>query len=492
VPSDAVPRDLLRQARSAPGRDGLEAVHSLRPEKIAPERISPFLISWRAVASPRGHNLSETSFEKLIHERQFLGPLQAHTEVFFRLSNSLLAPGLDSWNKRHFYQLASEADALESFLDDYGARFNRTYSFLTELVASLRWFAHSGHSLSHMIARLESYGARDWGTDGEWSEATESLEEGRAFLRATAVRLIEAVRAEAQRLSIELTPESFPEASFTPVVARRRLPRSVGQAELQDEDQKIAEVVTKYSQACQLFADLRVRRIGGPKERHAFFSRVCTEALARTYEATVHNLQSTYDTNIQNTVLEARDERLSSLRGRASAALHLLQAVTHMAHFIERHENDIRSEEAKRKISALVERAEVESVALNVFLYWADQFLRSGASLAEVLLPEYTKQLKLEIELADHLDLHARPAALIVGIVNHHSTPVEMEVGGKRCNAGSILELLVAVASQPHEKHFSFVGDERPVRDIERLFLAGLGEEGLETLPDELDYLRFR
>lgn len=434
--------------------------------------------------------MTETTFEKLILERQFVGLLQAHAEVFFRLSNSLLAPGLEGWNKKHYFQLVSESDALESFLDDYGARYNRTYAFLTELVASLRWFAHAGYSISHMVSRLESYGAPNWGTNEDWPAASQAMSEGLAFLRENAVRLIEAARLEAQRLTIELTPGSFPESNFMPVVARRRLPRSVGQAELQNEEQKIGEVVTKYLRACELFADLRVRRIQDPRERHAFFSRACTEAKARTYEATVHNIQSTYDTHIQNTVLEARDERLHDLRGHASAALHLLQAVTHMAHFIERHETDIRSEEAKRKISELVERSAVEGVALNVFLYWAERFMRSGAALAEALLPEYTKLMEITLELPDHLALHARPAALIVGIVNHHSTPVEMEVGGKRCNAGSILELLVAVGSQPHQKRFVFRGDERPVRDIVQLFEAELGERGLELLPEELAYLR--
>ena len=434
--------------------------------------------------------MTETYFEKLILERQFVGLLQAHAEVFFRLSNSLLAPGLDNWNKKHFFQLISEADALESFLDDYGARYNRTYAFLTELVASLRWFAHAGYSIAHMVSRLESYGAPSWLTDEDWREATEALQRGHAFLQGNAVRLIQAVRVEAQRLSIELTPEAFPESNFMPVVARRRLPRSVGQAELQNEEQKIGEVVTKFLRACELLSDLRVRRIHDARERHAFFTRTCTEAQARTYEATVHNLQSTYDTHIQNTTLEARDERLPKLRGHVSASLHLLQAVTHLSHFIERHETDIRSEEAKRRISELVERSEVEGVALNVFLHWADRFLRSGQPLAEALLPEYTKLLELELELPDHLALHARPAALIVGIVNHHSTPVEMEVGGRRCNAGSILELLVAVGSQPHQKRFVFRGDERPVRDIARLFAAELGEKGLDLLPAELAYLR--
>ncbi len=434
--------------------------------------------------------MTETYFEQLVQEQQFVGLLQAHAEVFFRLSNSLLAPAQESWNKKHYNQLINEADALESFLDDYGARYNRTYAFLTELVASLRWFAHAGYSVAHMVGRLESYGAPSWGTDEEWGEATRALREGLGFLQGTAVELIQAARAEAQRLEVELTPEAFPESNFMPVVARRRLPRSVGQSELVNEEQKIAEVVTKYLQACEMLRDVRVRRIADGRERHAFFARHCTEELARVYEATVHNLQSTYDTHVQNTVLEARDERLPQLRGHASAALHLLQTVTHLAHFIERHETDIRSEEAKRKISALVDRSEVERVALNVFLYWADRFLQSGTPLAEAILPEYTNVLQLEVELPDHLSLHARPAALIVGIVNHYATPVEMEVGGKRCNAGSILELLVTVGSQPGHKRFLFRGDERPVRDIGRLFEHGLGEQGLDGLPADLGYLR--
>src|SRR5262245_62651186 len=134
--------------------------------------------------------MTETYFEKLILERQFVGLLQAHAQVFFRLSNSLLAPGLDSWNKKHFFQLISEADALESFLDDYGARYNRTYAFLTELVASLRWFAHAGYSIAHMVARLESYGAPSWGSSEDWVEATAALQQGLAYLRETSVRLI--------------------------------------------------------------------------------------------------------------------------------------------------------------------------------------------------------------------------------------------------------------------------------------------------------------
>jgi phosphotransferase system HPr-like phosphotransfer protein len=249
-------------------------------------------------------------------------------------------------------------------------------------------------------------------------------------------------------------------------------------------------VATKFRQAAQMIAATGVREIHDAGDRHRFFGRVCTEELARVYEATVHNLQSTYDTHIQNTVLEGNDERLLQLRGHLSAALHLLQAVTYLAHFIERHENDVRSEEAKQRISELVDRSDVERITLNSLLLFAHRVLQNGVPLAEDLLPEYTNYQELEVELADHLSLHARPAALVVGIVNHYGTTVHMELADQQCDAGSILELLVAVGSQPDSRHFVFRGDARPLHDIGLLFEAGLGEQGLDSLPPELDYLR--
>jgi len=439
--------------------------------------------------------MAEAKLEEQIEERQFAGLLQTQAEVFFRLSNTLLDPvragARDApWTKKHYFQLISESDSLESFLDDYGARFNRTYAYLTELVASLRWFAYSGYSLNHLLGRLDSYGDGMWTSGDEREEACQAIDSGLRFLRTTAICLIESLREEARGLGVEITPAAYPETNFSPVTARRKLPRSVGQDELLHEEQRIAEVATKYLQAAEMVAETGVRPIEDPEQRHEFCRVVCTEELARVYEATVHNLQSTYDTHIQNTVLEGRDERLSLLRGHTSAALHLLQPVTYLAHFAERHETETRSEEAKKRLAELVDRAEVERFTLNTFLYWANRILQNGARVAEDLLPEYTNLQELELALSDELALHARPAALVVGIVNHHGTPVEMELAGKRCNAGSILELLVTVGSNPREQRFVFRGDERPLSHIRLLFEHGLGENGLEELPSELSYLR--
>ena len=426
--------------------------------------------------------------EEIIQEEAFGGLLATEAGSFFRLANTLLAR--TSWKKRHFYQLQTEADELESFLDDHGARFNRTFSLLRELVASVRWFSLAGFSISHLEGRFESYGIDSSLTPSELSEARRALLEARDFVHGSVVKLLSEVRVECDRLAIPWAPDGLSDSDLEAAVPRQRLPRNVGQQDLVDEDQRIAEVASKYMAACEMLGELRIRRIEDAGDRRDQLARVCTEERARVYEATVHNLQSTYDTHIKNTVIEGTDGRLPGLRGHMSMALHLLEAVTFLTHFVERHESGLREEGAEARIGELIDREEVQDLILNQLLYWADLTLQRGRKLAEELLPTYTNLQEMVVELPDGLKLHARPASLIVNIVGHYGTPVELEVGGQSCNAGSILEVLVAVGSAPDARDFVFRGDENPLRDIQRLFECGLGEHGIEDLPQELAYLR--
>jgi phosphotransferase system HPr-like phosphotransfer protein len=269
------------------------------------------------------------------------------------------------------------------------------------------------------------------------------------------------------------------------------LPRNLGQDELEDEEQRIADVASKFIQAADLMGYIGQMNGLSPDARRELIQRACSEEQARVYEATAHNLQSSYDTYIRNTILEARDPRLKLLRGQASAALHCLEAVTELIHFLERHASPSRlvTEESVQRLSALVPREAVERVVVEDLLSPAAELLRGGRRLAEDLLPLYSRVRALEVELLDGVSFHARPAALIFGIVQHHGLPVELELGGKTCNAGSILEMLLAVGSAPEARRFVFRGDERPLRDIQTLFEHGLGEQS-QPLPTSLGYLR--
>lgn len=434
--------------------------------------------------------MSETSIDEIVSEQAFAVSLGAQSEMFFRLVNTLLATPDHDWTRRHPYQLAVEADNLESFLDDHGARHNRTYHLIREFVASARGLALAAFSLSHLVRRLSSYNTNLQLYPERERECDQALKRALALLRGDIRRVLIACQEEARALGIQLTPEAFPKERFGGDEARRKLPRNLGQEVIEEEEQRIAEVASKYLQVCEMFQRLGVRPIQDEAARERYLAQMCTEEQARVYEATVHNLQSAYDTYVKNTVLESSDERLTRLRGHASAALHLLETVTQLVHFVERHESGAGEDGASRRIGALVERTRVREVTLNVLLYWAAEFMALGRTLAEELLPAYTNIQDLVVEISDDVVLHARPVSLIVGIVQRYGTPVEMRVGESVCDASSILDLMVAVGSNSSARRFTFRGDENPLRDIRLLFEHGLGEGGLSSLPGGLEYLR--
>lgn len=429
--------------------------------------------------------MKDSPIEKLVAEQDFAALLKERAEPFF---SACAAPGGSAWTKRRFFDLSVTADELESFLDDYGARTNRTFSTLTEIVASIRGFALAGISLAHLVRRLSSYGVLERLGDDRVT-ALEDLGSALGFVEETIRNLMGALLDEGRRLGVTELARGEGQAPVDRSVRRFRLPHNVDLDRIDDEEQRIAGVVTNFLEAAKALEAARIRPIHEPEEREAFLAKTCTEEAARLWESTVHNLQSSYDTYVKNTLLETGDPRLTELRGHISASLHALEAVTFLTHFAERRDRGLRSRIADSVLQGVVPRTEVRDVTLNRLLVTANRFMQSGVDLAAALLPSYTNASEATLHLAGDVVLHARPASLIVAVVRHHGTPVEFEVRGQTCNAGSILELMVLVGSNPDAREFVVRGDERPLRDLIALFAADLGERGLEGLPDSLSYL---
>lgn len=431
----------------------------------------------------------EGSLEQVVSEQDFVPLLSGAGQSFHQFANELVQAGRTSWSKRQLFLLYTEADELESFLDDYGARTNQTFATITEFVASVRGFALAGLSLEHLLRRLAGYAANRSLEQEERADFQGDLAGARTFVQGVLLDLIRALQQESTNLGVQVPEarEGSTQGALEPV--RIRLAHDLGQEDIADEDLRIAEVSSKYLQAVQMLEEARVRRTSDASERDRYLREYCSEERARVYEATVHNLQSAYDTYIKNTLTEAKDARLGRLRGHISATLHLLEAVTQLAHFVERHESDVRHDAARERLAELAPRGDVDEVTMTL-LFWAGRVFLAGRALAEDLLPSYTNLQALEVEIEDGVVLHARPASLVVSIVNHYGTPVEMELQGQTCNAGSILEMMVLIGSHPDARLFTFRGDTHPLQDIGALFESGLGERGLESLPDALDYLR--
>ncbi len=435
---------------------------------------------------PPSRHESEISLEEILSEADFVPLLKEQAQPMQRLLHLLHETDPTTWSKKHYFRLVDQAQSLESYLDDYGARSNRTTAFLVEIVASLRGFGLSAYSLEHLRTRIDRYGL----AEGAGDDFREDLDATLAFLRKSLVGLIEAFVSESGLIGIENgeTPMNAGQLEDAPV--HHHLPANLDEAEVIQEKQKIAEVASRFIDASDLFADMEVRKLSGLAEMQSYVKERCSEEASRALESVIHNLESTYDTYIKNTPVESSDRNLPLLRGYVAVVLHLMEFVTHQVHFYVRHENDVRDEGSKAQIAALVDKAAVLDRVVNFGLHHADRFMRFGRTVAEAMLSSYTNIKTVRLALPEDVKLHARPASLIVSVVVHYGTPVEMEVEGKRCNAASIMQVMITAGTHPHAQELIFHGDERPLKDLETLFRGGLGEKGLGDLQEQLSYLK--
>ena len=123
-------------------------------------RLEPCGRSWDPVSQRRkcyspAQRWDPPSSKPTVSEQDFGPLLRERARGFLTIC---AVPSGARWSKRRFFEVSASADELESFLDDHGARTNRTFSAFTELVASIRGFALAGMQLAHLDRRLESYG----------------------------------------------------------------------------------------------------------------------------------------------------------------------------------------------------------------------------------------------------------------------------------------------------------------------------------------------
>jgi phosphocarrier protein len=439
--------------------------------------------------TPGGERLRE-SIHEIIGEDEFLGLLRPELQGLFLIHNSLVRTPRPEWAKRHFFRLISEANEVETFLDDFGARNSRSFQYLRELTASVRGFASACHVLKHLDLRLTRYALEL--PPPRLAAFREDLARSLEFACEALGRLLADLTHETERLGCAIPTGVVADGQLVDALVERKLPNNLedGDAVAGDAAARVADLAGAYRECVR-----RISRIpAGPFEGHAALLRFqeteFREENVRTLETLVHNLQSKYDTYLRSTPQERRSPTLPVLRGHASVALHLLEFAILLVHFYERHENDIRSEATKEAIARLVDKDVVLDRAIRFAFAWAREFLLQGKDIAERLLEEFTHVQSVEIPLQEGSVLHARPATLIVTVVNRYGTPVEMEIDGERANAGSIMQVMILAGTKPGARTVTFRGDVHPLRDLELLFAAGLGENGTAGFPDELAYLR--
>jgi phosphotransferase system HPr-like phosphotransfer protein len=391
-------------------------------------------------------------------------------------------------SRRLLATVAEESAELEDLLTDYDASYNQTYARLFELVAALQSFSAAGYTVKGL--ELRSGRSRLAGSADLESDFARETRATLDFVETGVRALLAAIGEEARVHCGSELIGGAPTNIMQERLGQKKLPHTVGADDVHDLDARVASEASLYLAALKTLNERSPRHPYTDLDAmRRFVLEVCDEEQARFFEAKLANIQSRYDTFIVNSRAEQNDSRLRRFRHLVGTSRELIRLVTLLVHFYERHEDDLRSKEAKEQVAELVDKHQILDRILNYGLYYAQAILNGGEDLARRLLDEYTTSKTVELQLPEGVMIHARPASLIVRIVTHHGTPVEMTMGSETCYAGSITQVIMLAGSQLESRSITFTGDVRPIEDLAKLFECGLGENGLEELSRALPYL---
>lgn len=466
------------RSSSAPGSQGAA------PGTVANPRAGRQDVGDFGDAGPRDRLVSELEFGAMV----CAAPAQA---ALFALLDAL--PGKsDELTRKQYWLLQEATHELETWLDGFGARDNRTWVTYAEINASIRNLAVAAHTLGHVMFRFGTYGVALDGRSGTGESHLvlfmTALAECTRHLGGSILALVAELRREAERLGAAPKSALTARAHDTEVREfRLLLPPDLKESKRADGADEIARLLNDYLETAREAAKVREKMPPRGTSLAGFVAEHVTEQKARYWKQGVHSLQSRYDTHVKPTAHHERPE-LRRLRGHISLAYHLLEVVNDLAHFHERHQAE--KALAHATIARLVPIEPLLEQALHFALRWAAEVMLTLETAVRELLPQFTRQDTIELALLDGIHLHARPLNLIARVVRKHGKPVEIVVGSEASSANSLMGLILFVGRHPQRRAYSFRGDQAPLKHLQMLFQHGLGELGLDRLPSELQYLR--
>jgi phosphotransferase system HPr-like phosphotransfer protein len=430
------------------------------------------------------------SLVKIISEEEFLLLAHKPSAFFFKIYNSFASRlGLEKDVSRKFYSnLIQEAEFLESFLDEYGARENKEWSFFTEYVACIRNLGISAFFIKHLLDRYPYYNLRD--SKEDFSQFQSQAHAALEFLNQSMLNIYQEVITTAKANGLVFPEESVSPHEFSDIEANKRLPKNITEDEVKNEDERIVEICEKIQEVSKKMQTVMISPTNDLKELKKLVPYKINETRSRAFKEMVHSIQSDYDTYVKHTKLEYENPMIKNLRGHISMTLHLLEVVLWLTHFYERHEDEIRAGECKRKIAEMVDKGQLLSQVVNFGFKYSLQFILKGSELAEDILKQFVKVGRIEVPIPKPLGFHARPSTYISLISRNYDEDLFLIVGDEKFNSKSVMSMLQAggtIADKGYQTVI-FEGSKRVLDDVKVLAKHNYCEE--QEVPEQLSYLK--
>jgi phosphotransferase system HPr-like phosphotransfer protein len=418
-----------------------------------------------------------------LSEDMFAPALERKAHTLFDAITVISSCCKTSYEERSLYAVYHEAGLLEDYLDLHGAASNKRFHLIREDVSGIKWIAQALSCLSLLKDGPNPYPSAD--TDWSEQQLTNHVATSISRLNAYLDALFSQLSASWLEADLAIVSPKATEAEIHPPLPT--LPSNLLGGEDEDSIGGDNSIASRYlSRFMRLFNSWDVAATTGLSDGSSagvFMKKYCTEAIARSFQSRVHNLQSDYDSHLRNTPHELGIPQLRKVRGAVSECLHLLEAVTALTHLYERHHRH-------PHLSKVLPWPELVDVLANHLILSAYKSLGSCMPLAQELLNGLTVSSSTEVLLPDGIEMHARPLSMIANVVKHHGLDVEIECAGRRANAASFMAMLVLVGSHPGTRTYYFHGDRAALADIEQLFALGLGEKGLGAVTEAFPFLK--
>lgn len=434
-------------------------------------------------------NKKPTLTKNILSEEEFLPFVQKYANEL--LSQCMVVkeknPGLKIFNKKFLGLLIANTRILEDFLDDHGAKKNKTWFYFREIVAAARSFGQTGY----LVAFIQK---RYLGVNIELKSLKEFIQktsEVQKSLEKALVYLLEKIEITSDKLGLrhsDSPPELIGEIDFS--IKRGQLPVTLDKPDIKDDGKDITKICSLYHNFFQEFQTMDC--LSGNidcQEIKEFIPEIINEAYIRKLELEMHNIESFFDTYVNSRFKDDTDLRLVHLRNYISIPLHLLETARTWSHFYERHP------EIHQELHKVIKNECILEYIINWALCYCGKFVSYGKNLAEEILCDYTLEGTVELNIPQKMGFHLRPATLTAKVVNYYGSKVQMIVGEDKFDAGSILSITWAGGKIAREeiKKVTFVGDKRALKDLEILASVNYGEDSMgkdQPLPKELSYLR--
>ena len=255
------------------------------------------------------------SLTQIISEEDFLSLAKAPCGQF--LNVFFLFKRRDEEKKeisRKFYSnLTQEAECLENFMDQYGARENKKWSFFVECLASIRNLSIAAFFTRHILDRYPYYNLRE--SEQKKDKFNNASLGVLGFLNCSILDLLKELCATAETNGLNVSIDMDNQIEFTEIESNTRLPRNVAEDQVKDEEEHVIEICEKIKHISRLMNDSKISQSQNRNELKLAVLKKYNEKRARMHKNLIHNIQSDFDTHIKNTRIEAIYQDLKILRG---------------------------------------------------------------------------------------------------------------------------------------------------------------------------------